>query len=275
MRVLSLGAGVQSSTLLLMSCRGELPKLDAAIFADTQWEPPRVYEHLTWLILQAQEAGIPVHVVTRGNLRADALRSGVGGRKNGGERWASMPLYTLDRGDQDRGQIRRQCTREYKLDPIRARLRKLLGLRKGERIPKDAQVEQWIGISADETGRVRLSRDWWITHAYPLIYWVKPAMLRRDCVAWLAQHYPGREVPKSACVGCPFHSNAEWRQVKQDPKAWADAVEFDRAIRKGEGMRGDCFVHQARVPLEEADLNEPDPRQGSLWSKECLGMCGV
>ena len=38
MRVLSLGAGVQSSTLLLMACHGEL-ELDAAIFADTQWEP--------------------------------------------------------------------------------------------------------------------------------------------------------------------------------------------------------------------------------------------
>ena len=35
LNVLSLGAGVQSSTLLLMSCRGVLPKLDAAIFADT------------------------------------------------------------------------------------------------------------------------------------------------------------------------------------------------------------------------------------------------
>lgn len=34
LKVLSLGAGVQSSTLLLMACEGELP-IDAAIFADT------------------------------------------------------------------------------------------------------------------------------------------------------------------------------------------------------------------------------------------------
>ena len=30
LRILSLGAGVQSTTVLLMSCRGDLPKLDTA-----------------------------------------------------------------------------------------------------------------------------------------------------------------------------------------------------------------------------------------------------
>ena len=39
LRILSLGAGVQSSVVLLMSIKGILPRLDAAIFADTQWEP--------------------------------------------------------------------------------------------------------------------------------------------------------------------------------------------------------------------------------------------
>ena len=53
-KVLSLGAGVRSSTVLLMSYHGELPLLDAAIFADTQWEPKAVYEHLEWL---KQEVG--------------------------------------------------------------------------------------------------------------------------------------------------------------------------------------------------------------------------
>lgn len=39
LKVLSLGAGVQSSALLLMSCRGVLPRIDAAVFADTRFEP--------------------------------------------------------------------------------------------------------------------------------------------------------------------------------------------------------------------------------------------
>ena len=38
-RFLSLGAGVQSSTLALMIAHGEVPMVDAGIFADTQAEP--------------------------------------------------------------------------------------------------------------------------------------------------------------------------------------------------------------------------------------------
>jgi hypothetical protein len=56
MRTLSLGAGVQSTTLLLMSLDGTLPKVDCAIFADTGWEPARVYEHLA-LITDAAAGG--------------------------------------------------------------------------------------------------------------------------------------------------------------------------------------------------------------------------
>ena len=50
LRVLSLGAGVQSTTLALMAAHGEIgPMPDCAIFADTGWEPNAVYEHLAWL----------------------------------------------------------------------------------------------------------------------------------------------------------------------------------------------------------------------------------
>jgi len=50
LRVLSLGAGVQSTTLALMAAHGEVgPMPDCAIFADTGWEPQAVYDHLAWL----------------------------------------------------------------------------------------------------------------------------------------------------------------------------------------------------------------------------------
>ena len=50
LNVLSLGAGVQSSTLALMAAHGEIePMPDCAIFADTGDEPKDVYEWLKWL----------------------------------------------------------------------------------------------------------------------------------------------------------------------------------------------------------------------------------
>lgn len=37
--VISLGAGVQSSTMAIMAAKGDLPPVDVAIFADTGNEP--------------------------------------------------------------------------------------------------------------------------------------------------------------------------------------------------------------------------------------------
>jgi hypothetical protein len=45
-RLLSLGAGVQSTAVLLLACDGAIPPFDAAYFADTGWEPKPVYANL-------------------------------------------------------------------------------------------------------------------------------------------------------------------------------------------------------------------------------------
>src|SRR5688572_9056762 len=84
-RVLSLGAGVQSTAILLMSIDGHLPPIEHAIFADTGWEPGAVYEHLGLLSIEMAEADIALHRVTVGNIRADAL--------DPDHRFASMPLF--------------------------------------------------------------------------------------------------------------------------------------------------------------------------------------
>ena len=53
LRVLSLGAGVQSTVMALMTMTGEIKdKPDCAIFSDTGAEPKNVYKHLEWLTKQ-------------------------------------------------------------------------------------------------------------------------------------------------------------------------------------------------------------------------------
>ena len=285
LRVLSLGAGVQSTTVLLLSCHGQLPWLDVAIFADTGWEPPSVYRHLDWLTKESASNGIPVHVVRQGNIKQDALESQVRGKAEGGKRWASMP-YFVQGADGNAGMIRRQCTYEYKIRPIeRFMRRKLLGLRPGQRAPREPVIEQWFGISVDEVQRAKSSRDPWKTHLYPLIgqicgegrdYLSRP-WTRLDCLNWLEANYPGRRIPRSACIGCPFHSDAEWRWLRDhEPEAFADAVAFDRAIRRTGGMRGEVYLHSSRRPLDEVDLStDIDRGQLTLWEIACDGMCGA
>lgn len=273
MKSLCLGAGVQSTTLLLLAVKGEIEKPDNAIFADTGWEPFPVYTHLKWLCDYALEkAGIPVYWLRERDIREDALRSQVRGKKtDGGGRWASMPYYTKDK-DGKIGMIRRQCTSEYKIYPIERKLRELLGYNKYERIPIGS-VQQWYGISTDEMRRVRTSRTRWITNCYPLIY--DYPLSRQGCRDWLIKN--GYAVPmRSACVGCPFRSNGEWVELKnRSPREFDAAVKFDKQIRNCGGQRGKVYLHRLAVPLEEAVEITEDTDQGEFWNQECEGMCGV
>ena len=269
LRVLSLGAGVQSTTLALMAAHGEVgPMPDCAMFADTGWEPASVYAHLAWL-RSCNVLPFPVHIVSGGDIRADLLRAATG------ERWASIPAFTRTvRGVRvEVGMIRRQCTKDYKIVPIRRKVRALAGLTR-RRSPAAPIVEQWIGISFDEIVWMKPSFESWQVNRWPLI---ERAMTRRDCLRWLERHdYP---IPqKSSCVGCPFHSDAEWRRLRDtDPDAWASAIEVDTAIRTGlRGIRGEVYLHRSAVPLGDADLTTAADRgQLDLWPNECSGLCGV
>jgi 3'-phosphoadenosine 5'-phosphosulfate sulfotransferase (PAPS reductase)/FAD synthetase len=161
LRILSLGAGVQSTTLLMLSAEGRLPKLDAAIFADTGWEPRGVYAHLDRIDREiAQPAGIPLYRVQTGNIRNDAL--------DPAHRFASMPLFVKNQDGGD-GMTRRQCSGEYKIKPIKAKVRHLLGYPHPTPVPRGVFAEQWIGISRDEIGRARDSDVQYARNTFPLL----------------------------------------------------------------------------------------------------------
>jgi hypothetical protein len=100
LRLLSLGAGVQSSAVLLLACEGVIPRFDVALFADTQFEPKAVYEQLDRLRAIAARVGIPVRVVSAGSLRRDVL--------DPQRRFVTMPLHVRN-PDGSKGMARRQC----------------------------------------------------------------------------------------------------------------------------------------------------------------------
>jgi hypothetical protein len=251
-----------------MVARGDIPeRLDAAIFADTQWEPASVYQHLAWLTPQLP---FPVHVVTAGDIKAGILAR----RNTTGGRYAAIPWFTLN-PDQSKGMGRRQCTSEYKLTPIMRHLRVLLGVSRTAYIAPGT-IEQWVGISTDEASRMKPARQQYITTRWPLI---ERNLSRRDCLAWLAQRgYP--TPPKSACIGCPFHDQQTW-QIMRDthPAEFADACAVDAALRQGHsrGIVAQEFMHPLRIPLREAverGTRAPLPLL-NLFENECEGMCGV
>lgn len=284
LRVLSLGAGVQSTLVLLMSLDGPFPPLDAAIFADTGWEPAEVYTHLAKLEAVCAEVGVPLYRVSAGNLRDDHIAP-VGDhlfirnpRKHPehlGKQRMSVPFYVRAENG-DKGVTYRTCTKTYKIEPIERKLRELMGLVPYQNWPLEHCVDEVFGISYDETQRMTDSKRPAIINHYPL---VDERMTRDDCHAALKRL--GWTAPRSACIGCPYHRNDEWRHLRDSsPDEFAEAVHFDHEVRRRHAagllpIDGVPFIHDQRVPLDEAELDLPPDPQLSLFDNECEGICGV
>jgi hypothetical protein len=272
MHILSLGAGVQSSTLALMAAAGEVtPMPAAAIFADTGAEPRRVYDWLAWL---EERLPFPVHRV----MWKDGITVGMERTIASGGQFVNPPFYTSTPDGKREGQVRRQCTREYKIQPIERKIRELLGLAKGQRGPRHVAVVTWQGISTDEIQRARKGIEGWQQFRYPLI---EARMSRTDCLRWMADRgFP--TPPKSACIWCPYHDDRAWREMRDnDPESWAEAMRVDSLVRdiheRGVGgIPQRLYVHRSLVPLAEVDLSTPaDHGQTDLFEQECEGMCGL
>lgn len=267
-RVLSFGAGVQSSYVARMSLLGEIPPFDHVIFADTGDEPADVYTNLRWWSDRFEQAGVPFHVVRRPVGIAEATLS---------TRRTLTPLF-LQAEDGSRGILGRKCTRDWKVAQIQGRVRELVGVagRRHNHIT-DHLVTQTLGISWDEAHRMRDPQYTWMRHDYPL---VDRRITRWDCIAEMGEDPDYPDPPRSACFHCPYHSDREWRRLRDEqPEAWDRAVEFDRAIRVPgalDHLRGTPFLHSSLKPLDEVDLStEEDRGQGTLWGQECEGMCGL
>lgn len=266
--IISLGAGVQSSTMALMAAHGEItPMPTAAIFADTQAEPDSVYRWLDWL---EQQLPFPVHRVTAGSLKDEALRIRVS--KKGFRYFRTAIPFHMKNDDGSTGRItHRACTRDYKIRPLLKAARQIAGIKRGQ---KTVGVVQWIGISVDEIARCKPSREPWAESRWPLI---ELRMTRWACLNWMIGHgYP--QPPRSACWFCPFHSNSEWRRLRdEEPDEWDKAVAFDREAREARAVNSSTpFLHRSCVPLDQVDLRtEAEKGQPSLWQDECEGMCGV
>ncbi|MYH29562.1 MAG: hypothetical protein F4137_12070 [Acidobacteria bacterium] len=271
-RSLSLGAGVQSTVLALMAERGEydLPKPDVAIFADTGWEPPGVYEHLDWL---EQQLSFEVVRVRSGNIRDNIL----GGTSPDGNNYLGIPAF-LTTADGNKAIAARQCTTKYKVRPINRYLRQRLGMAPGRRAPKNVHVEIWLGISADEPLRQKESREEWATNRYPLI---ERGFSRAQLLTWFNENYPGRYLPRSSCIGCPYRSDGEWKLLKNsDPESFEEAVFVDKALREFPVVKnaitrkGYAYLHRSRIPLSEVNFEEATDYD-SYMMDECEGLCGI
>jgi hypothetical protein len=274
--VISLGAGVQSSTMALMAAHGEItPMPDCAIFADTQHEPKAVMVWLDWL---EKQLPYPVYRVTRGDLWKSATTVR---RTRDGKRTyikTAIPVHMVASGG-DAGIAMRTCTFDYKIDVINRKIQELLGVK---RITKKYGVlaKVWIGISTDEAKRMKPHRKPWAESRWPLI---EIGMSRADCLVWMEKK-GYRLPPRSACTFCPFRDDESWLALT--PQEFGDAVEKEKELQAAYAETTEIvsvpYLHQSRVPLSEVQFKPGRMKEKrdqitmfSDFNSECEGMCGV
>jgi hypothetical protein len=248
-KIISLGAGVQSTTLALLAHHREIEPPDYAVFSDTGWEPEAVYKHLDWL---ESYLNFPVVRVSAGNLKKNLL--------DDTREFVAVPCFTSNGG-----MGRRQCTYEYKIRPLQKFCK--------PHASKGNPVISEIGISTDEWTRMKPSRVKYIENTWPLI---DLNMSRNGCKDWLKDK--GYIVPpKSSCLGCPFHNDELWRDIKIDsPEEFEETCKVDDAIRDMPKSNHQQFMHRSCKPLRDVDLRTMEEMgQLNFFDDECEGMCGL
>lgn len=274
---ISLGGGRQSTALAICSALGlhGVPKADCAIFADTGDETTATYKHMGFFETWLSERGIPLHRVNIGTTLAAAAAAAVSGirRKNGNKFFVSVPLFTRNT-DGSFGMLRRQCTQEFKLVPIRLKVRELLGLGKGE--PARGKLARcMIGISLDEVIRMKPAQEAYVEATFPLV----DAKLAVETCERICKEHIGYIPEKSACKFCPYHDDAYWHALKtKAPDDFEDACKFDDMIRdlKKADVKNPTYVHPSCEPLRTVEFVK-DKGQSILegFGNECEGHCGV
>lgn len=277
LRVLSLGAGVQSSTVLFKMLDQEIKPADIAIFADTGNEPKEVYvwlDYLKDLMKDKMDFYVVRNEENTGHIIDDY--------KSANGRHSLIPLH-IKRADGTTSINMRTCTAEYKIKPLQRKVKEILGGSLRGRC-----VEMVMGISYDEIQRAKIPSNKWQINCYPL---VENKITRSDCKHWIS-HTDYGQPPRSACIICPYHDNKEWKNLKDNyPDEFEYAVKFDEWLRdpnsnsaalqkfrdynEKKQTPSQQYVYKGKVPLKEATFDEPSDYQGTLFDDECEGMCGI
>lgn len=264
MKILSFGAGMQSTALALMSCenahattKGQpaphpmVPVYDLVIFCDLGFEPPWVLYQMEFTRKACEEAGIAFKSLPS-PLYEDFMRN------FGERRTISIPWWTLG-ADGHKSKMPRNCTIDYKVEMISKYVRwEVLGYKKGQRLRAEDKKahEMHMGFSVEEAHRCKESPNPMFVNHFPL---VEMGLTRADNFAYIKDVW-GLETKASACCFCPFHKNYFYQYLKENlSETYEQLVEMDELLRDKTPkppMDSDLFISRSRKRL--ADLRPED-----------------
>lgn len=284
LKILSCGAGMQSTALALMSCANKLlsegrckgfnfqytelvPIYDAILFCDLGFEPSWVLTQVHFIKQACEWAGIPFHIL-KSDLHKDYLND------FGKKRVVSIPFWTIS-ADGKKGKMMRNCTLDYKITLMQNFVRwNLLGYKKGQRTkPGDHKAhEMHLGFSKEEEKRCSENPHKMFVNKFPLC---EMNLVRADNYAYIKDVW-GLETKASACTFCPFHRNYFFQYIKKnDLPQYEDLIEFDNMLEREQPntkINSKLYISRSRkriaelVPEECEDAEYFTYRNEQIWN---------
>lgn len=259
LKILSFGAGMQSTALALMSCKNMravkdgkqapfplVPIYDLVVFCDLGFEPPWVSSQAAFVRKACESVGIWYKQLDT-PLYQDLMRD------FGKKRVVSIPWWTLG-DDGHKSRMPRNCTIDYKVERISKFIRwDVLGYKKGQRLRSEDKKahEMHMGFSFEEMRRCKQNPNPMFINRFPL---VDMKLVRADNYAYIKDKW-GLETKASACAFCPFHKNFFFRYLKEnEPEVYQQLVRVDELLRDNNPkppMDSDLFISRSRKRLED------------------------
>lgn len=280
MKILSCGAGMQSTALALMSCANKLlqenranqfnferadkvPIYDAILFCDLGLEPQWVYEQVRFIQYACEWAGIPFYVL-KSNLYDDYIEN------FGKSRVVSIPFWSVDENGK-KGKMMRNCTLDYKINIMQKFVRQnLLGYAKGQRTkPQDIKAhEMHLGFSKEEERRCKENPHKMFVNKFPLC---EMNFVRADSYAYIKDVW-GLEAKASACCFCPFHTNYFFEYIKENHLSeYEKTVSFDQILEKQQPntkIRSKLYISKSRKRIKDLLPEECADKECFLYHDE-------
>lgn len=280
MKILSCGAGMQSTALALMSCANKLlkekrakdfafeyiekvPIYDVVLFCDLGLEPSWVLNQVNFIKNACEWAGIPFYV-----LKNDLYKHYI---ENFGEkRVVSIPFWTRD-VDGKKGKMMRNCTLEFKINIMQNFVRwELLGYKKGQRTKAEDMKahEMHLGFSKEEEHRCKENPHKMFVNKFPLC---EMNLVRADNYAYIKDVW-GLDTKASACCFCPFHTNYFFKYIKDNHKhEYEKTVKFDQMLEKAQPntkIRSKLYISKSRKRIEDLLPEECQDKECFMYKNE-------
>jgi hypothetical protein len=272
-KILSCGAGMQSTALALMSCENKskgnihplVPIYDAIIFCDLGKEPPWVYDQVKFIMNACDAVGIPFYILDT-HLYDDYVDN------FGKNRVVSIPFWTVDE-DGKKGKMMRNCTLDYKINAIQKFVKhELLGYKKYERIkPHDIKAhEMHIGFSVEEKSRCSENPHKMFVNKFPLI---ELQHERKHNFAYIKDVW-GLETKASACNICPFHRNYFFKHLKENhPKEYQEVIKLDHILEERQPdtkIRSKLYISRSRKRIKDLTDEECNDVETFLYKEQII-----